>query len=115
MTVLPPTIWGDVDELDIRELYDQMLRTDRADVSDQVDALRHALYNFTKGRRSMRTWLTELYNKLDELAKLRSPVESEFVKRLIKRSLKDDKIYKDLLRDMRRNPQWDIPVLRVHL
>ena len=115
VTVLPPTIWGDVDELDIRELYDRMLRTDRADVSEQVDALRHALYNFTKGRKSMRTWLTELYNKLDELAKLRSPVESEFVRRLIKRSLKDDKIYQDLLRDMRRNPQWDIPVLRIHL
>ena len=115
VTVLPPTIWGDVAELDIRELYDRVLKTDRADVSDQVDALRHSLYNFTKGRKSMRSWLTELYNRLDELAKLRSPVESEFVRRLIKRSLQDHKIYQDLLRDMRKNPQWDIPTLRIHL
>ena len=115
VTVLPPTIWGDVAELDIRELYDRILKTDRADVSDQVDALRHSLYNFTKGRKSMRSWLAELYNRLDELAKLRSPVESEFVRRLIKRSLQDHKIYQDLLRDMRKNPQWDIPTLRIHL
>ena len=114
-SILPKTLWCDVDELDIRALYARMIKLNSPDVLDQIDTRREELYGFVKGSMSMRDWLSQLYQKLDELATMRAPVEVDFVKRLFRRSLKADVRYKDALRDLQRNPQWDIPMVRVHL
>lgn len=113
--VLPNELWQSIVENDILALLRRMVLLNRSNASRQVTALRADFNKLHKGSKPMLTWLDELYAILNKLATLKKPMEVDAVKTHILMSIGKVEAYSDVVRDMRKNPNWDIATLRMHL
>ena len=69
----------------------------------------------TKEGKALSTWLDELYEILRQLSVLGSPKTVAQIRLTILGALKRDARYTDVLRDLKRNPHWSVPKIRLKL
>ena len=106
---LPKEMWKSLPEGDIRGCYKNMINFNSDDANSQVVELTSKALKFAKGSRPMTSWLDEYYDIMDQLETLRAPLSMNSVRAVILDSLKGDQRYTDALRDLKRNPSWQLP------
>ncbi len=85
------------------------------DSAEQVLSLEREIHKLSKQGRPMANWLNDLYQILSQLSTLGQPRTVAQIRLLVFENLKPDKRYADVIRDLKRNPQWTMAQIRQKL
>jgi len=102
-------------EGDVRGIYMNVIAMGMKDSAEQILHLDERMRLLTKEGKALSTWLDELYDILSPLSVLGNPKTVAQIRLSILGALKKDTRYSDALRDLKRNPHWSVPKIRLSL
>jgi hypothetical protein len=105
---LPEEMTKGIYEGDVLEIYTKILIFGREQAEAQIQAVTKRVHACNKGSMSMVTWLNKLYDLWNELSVLKQPMSTAQCRAHILSCLDSDAKYADAVKDIRRNPSWDM-------
>jgi hypothetical protein len=115
ITQLPDEMYCQHPDGDVKAVYCNIISMGTKDSAEQVLSLNREIDKLTKQGRPMASWLKDLYNILSQLGTLGQPRTVAQIRLLVFENLKSDGRYLDVVRDMKRNPHWDMAQIRSRL
>ena len=110
--LLPKEFTFGVRENDVAAIYKKLITLATQQADFQRMDVKRKLALCEKRNRPLLIWLQELYDLFDQLDGLRVPATVQDLRSTIMYSLNKDKRYSEVLRDIVRNPDWDIVRIR---
>ena len=110
--LLPKEFTFGVRENDVAAIYKKLITLATQQADFQRMEVKRKLALCEKRNRPLLIWLQELYDLFDQLDGLRVPATVQDLRSTIMYSLNKDKRYSEVLRDIVRNPDWDIVRIR---
>jgi hypothetical protein len=119
LTVLPAELHRELQDGDVRGVYESLLVIDKPSAIVQQMALRAklALVGSPAGKngRGILPWLNDLFQVMEDLHTLKDPVTEKEVRHYIYAALETDPRYADFIRDLAKYPDMSILTMRVAL
>ena len=111
-SLVPIEMYDQLADGDVRGIYINIIEMGTKEAAEQIVSLEAEIARLSKSGRPMAAWLNALYEIFSQLAILGQPRTVNQIRVMIYTNLASDQRYSNVVRDIKRNPQWSMVAIR---